>query len=445
MTKRYNHFDTYEWLGLFWTPGREIEFPGRLTYSPEDGITLDFMCSVGTEINGINYIHGILSSGEQCTLFGKFSPENFGFHFGDVNIYRGKPKFQAAIFGFHATPDDEFRGFSLDLSNFQEFCHPQGWKDLAKYSSEPLFKGEVGDLIISIINTGTFTHISNNISNLFHCNNPEAVDEITKSIVEISKRYKDDEILRRRDIGWEFWVESKSKIKYSNITRNISIIENLISLLVFSPVRRTDTCILIESEIQGRFKRVPFLSNLFDIGKNELSVLKRELSNLHLPIVPRNIRNFSDVITSWFEKYDGFQSFAPQVANRFGRYHEHELRAAIVLNLAQIEAICHILGSRKGEDKYDLPISTYDKAGIREILKSLICSNDDSKIGSRLGELRGEIAHVGRPIRLLPRLGAIGLLRVNRCLELIIASHIYKNIGIAESNIIEFQRLQSLV
>ena len=60
--KEYDHFGKYEWMGLFRAASEclenerpieaesYIEFPGKLSYSIENGVQLDFMCSMGKRI-----------------------------------------------------------------------------------------------------------------------------------------------------------------------------------------------------------------------------------------------------------------------------------------------------------------------------------------------------------------------------------------------------------
>lgn len=442
MSKSYNHFESHEWLGLFWTPNEEIEFPGKLVYTPEDGITLEFMCSAGQKFEKSSYIHGALATGEKCTLLGNFDSAYFGFHFGEISIYKGKPKFYAAIFGVHTTPDEKFPGFSLDITNFQEFCHPQGWKDLARYSTEPLFKSKIDELEISIINTGKFSFPGKNLENLFHCKNKVVVEKISKAIFEISQEHKDEEILQRKDIGWELWAESSIEMCYSEISKNIELLEHLIALLIFSPVCRTEASILRRSnQVVGKFERLPLLSSLFDISKYKIEVLQREISNFHQAITPRTINNFAEVISNWFKEHEAYQPFVSQIANRFGRYHEHELKAVIVLQLVQLEAISISLGNHK--DKYDFPLEKYDKTNIRDSIKSIFGLNGDTKIGKNLSKLRGEIAHLAASNKILSKIGLMGLLKISRCLEIVIASHIYERLGIPSDNIAEFQRKEN--
>ena len=92
--KKYDHFEKYEWIGIFWAEFDDLEkenpiesesymeFPGKLSYSIKDGVQLDFMYPMGRKIKKSSYIYGALENGEKCTLFGCFDPQRFGFHSG---------------------------------------------------------------------------------------------------------------------------------------------------------------------------------------------------------------------------------------------------------------------------------------------------------------------------------------------------------------------------
>lgn len=171
--KKYDHFEKHEWIGLFLAESdclkkennieseSHIEFPGKLSYSIENGVQLDFMCPMGRKIKKSLYIYGALENGEKCTLFGNFDPQTFGFHSGEVSIYKAKIIFESVIFGIHITTEEKFDGISIDFTNFQEFCHPQGFRDLAQYSEEPIFKENHEDIEISLVNKAKFKSLNN--------------------------------------------------------------------------------------------------------------------------------------------------------------------------------------------------------------------------------------------------------------------------------------------
>ncbi len=439
MPKRYNHFSSYEWLGEFWIPGQEVKLTGKLIYSPEDGITLEFFCPFHRNFRS-SYLHGVLNTSDNCTLFGNFDLTHLGFNFGQNAICNGRSEFDAAIFGIHTTPDDEFPGFALDMTNFQEFCFPQGWKDRAPYSQEPLVKCEHGTLEVSIGHAGTFSLVGDDVANLFHCDNTVVREKISDAFRKISDEHPEELILKRNDIRWELVAKSSTRMVYGEICRNIASFELLLALLIFSPVQKTEVSVLPNSVGTERaLQRMPLLISFFDVSKHKIEVLQKIKSNLNQAIALRNIGDFSKVISNWIKHREAFQSFASQITNRFGRYHEHELKASIVLYLVQLEEISKSLGA-KDNNKYDFAFDRYDKIDINGRIESEFGLDGKSTIGEELSRLRAEIAHLGRPNQILRKIGYLGLFKTVICLEIIIATHIYEVLGIPDENIVEFQK-----
>lgn len=438
--KEYDHFECFEWLGLFYTPNKTIEFPGKLVYTPETGVTLEFMCAFG-KVDSTSCLHGELSTGQTCTLIGHFDPSEFGFNLGAFAIYRGKASFDAVIFGTNTLPDDKFIGVTLDLTNFQEFCFPQGFKSNAKFYDQPLFECQTGDLSISIINSAKLDIIDNNIGNLFLSENAEATEKLSSRLSEVLDDFKDEIIFHRKDTSWKFQIETLNGLTYHEAIGNINILENFLSLMMFVASRRRVVSMLVKSSIaQGKFESLPMLTSLFDMSAHKIAVLQRAITHFHQAITPKNVPNFADILRTWFERFGGFETFAPHIANKFGRYHVHELRSALVLLLVQVEGIARYLGSDKEQEKYDLPIRKYDRSYIRKVLCEVLNMTDDARIGKTLSVLRAEVAHVGRRAKLIEKIGITRFLAVIRCLEIIIASHIYEVLTIPPDNIEAFQR-----
>jgi hypothetical protein len=439
---RYNHFDTYEWIGLFWTADKELEFPGKLTYTPEDGLLLDFMCPI-KQCGESPYLHAVLATGEVCTLLGSFSPERAGFHLGQFGIYKGSTRFHAVIFDVHISDTETFAGLSLDLTNFQEFCHPQGFKEWAEYSKDPLAVCSAGKLTITIENTARFSYLHNGVTTLFFSDNPEVIRKIEQGISTVMKEHEADVVMQRRDIGWEFRIEAAEQLTYSEANKNITLLEELVSLLIFSPARRIHATLLQQADTAAeKYKGSPLLTSLFDLSKFKVEVLKREISNFHQPITLTSVPNFSGILAKWLEQHADFQLFTSQLSNHFGRFHTHELKAALVLNLTQLEAIASDLGTSKESEKYDLPLRHYGHTGATKLLCSVMSATSESDIGKMLSALRGEVAHIGRPAKLLAKIGDKGFLKVVLCLRIVIATHIYTKLGIPAENIMKFQRRQ---
>lgn len=124
------------------------------------------------------------------------------------------------------------------------------------------------------------------------------------------------------------------------------------------------------------------------------------------------------------------------VSTYFGSYSRHQIYAEIVLVLTELEGISMNLG--KG-GKYSLAIKEYAHTPLLQKLKSLCGREDVEGVAEFLSDLRAEIAHVGKRRTILKQQNSYGLVRVSRCLKLVVASKILSELGISSSNIYRYQ------
>jgi hypothetical protein len=449
--KKYDHFEKYEWIGSFWADSDclkkenqiesedHIELSGTLSYSIKNGIQLNFLCSTDRKIKKSKYIHGILGSGEKCTLFGNFDPNVLRFHFGEISMCKGKITFEAMIFGIHITTEDKFDGIFMDFTNFQEFVHSQVFINSAKYSKQPIFTEYYGDFEISLINSATFDLLESNIDALFYCKNENVELEIKNAIKDVIKKYKNERLFNRTNIEWKLLLKNKNSLTIDEVIHSTVSIEQFLSLLIFSPIRRTKLSILRRSDEQYCRSEYSILTTLFDISKYKEKVLKKNLLHNHLPINRINI-DFGKTIKNWFAKKEELQMYAMYIfslSNKFGRITEPEIRSEIIINLVVIESIAQNILKNVAK-KYDAPISHYDKSQISNILREILVTEN---IGKALSDLRGEIAHFAKSPKILKKISVLDLYTVQKCLSIIICSSIYEMLEIPEENITNFQEM----
>jgi len=280
-------------------------------------------------------------------------------------------------------------------------------------------------------------------------------------------------------------LSCKSGLKIDTIRTKIFSISELLSLLLFYPVRPVEISLEIEP---GR--KLNMLTKIECVDNETLNYFQKKRTRREMPINMGNIF-LGRILENWFRLQHGFQSFIPKIANNFFTKDKYEIRAEIVLLLAQLEKVNNEINGKTKKDKsrkskskkehYDYPINFY---GSEETLKligdSLQLETDpllrniqffefvvqascrltikDEKeahsirwdnlfldiffifFGPILSNLRGEIAHFGRPIILLNKLEFTNLVALCRGLDLIIASHIYKQLEIEEYLIMAFQK-----
>lgn len=209
--------------------------------------------------------------------------------------------------------------------------------------------------------------------------------------------------------------------------------------MIFKPVRPVEIFLRVPDS-KGHSYNLPILISFFDMDSYKIEYIQKSKQNHNLHIALNKLSDFSVILKNWFQQYEKFKLFADYINNKTNRFHNHEIRAMIVLHLTQIESIADLLKKSmnitKHEGKYDFPLNQLDKTNIRMFLRTLF---ENDNIGQVLSDIRAEIAHVGKPPITLNKLGNSRLLQVCICLEIIITTYIYTQLEIPEANIIEFQ------
>lgn len=443
MLKRLNHFHSYDWLGHFYYASADPSdsFPGKLTYKAETGLALEFFHPTSVHAKKDDLVYGVLENGELCTLFYARSSDSLGYHYGKVSISQGKYRFDLGVFGKHILESDTFGGIWTDFTNFQEFCHPQGFKHLAKLSTDPIQKEKKGGVEISVNNNASLRLVGRSLVNHFHSANPAAITALEDAFKSVEQKYP-NEIDLRTDIGWVLELRDKAGLNVKEAVAYASAIEGLLSLLLFRAVRRTEITLMLpagEPELEGKHHALPLLISMFNMDAHKASVATSEIVHFHSHITLANF-NLASAIFIWLENKESFELFSGIVNNSFGRFTQHEVYAEIILLLVQIEAISISRGHTKAMDKYSSTLSHYGNAELLEILRNILSAKDINDLGVKLSDLRAEIAHVGKTPVLLKRLEIGAILTIMFALRTIIASHIYTLIGVEPEKIDDFQK-----
>ena len=117
----------------------------------------------------------------------------------------------------------------------------------------------------------------------------------------------------------------------------------------------------------------------------------------------------------------------------------HELHGEIVLYATQVESISHKLKEKKL--KYQVPIEKYASWHIRDELIRIFKAYEKDSLGKAIGDLRNEIAHVGKPRHYLDILTAKDMMRISTCLQMTIIGYILSELGVSEEDIFAYQKV----
>lgn len=441
--KTYDQFETYEWLGLFMVPDSDIEFPGRLSYSPEDGVQLEFMCSFDVKMQPVNHLYGALYTGEVCTVFGDFDINKSGEHWGRVAIKKGRLRFNAVIFGVGLDEKLEFDGLWVDFTNFQEFCHPQGFKHYASHKREPLFSFKKDGISIELGTSAEHRDFGSDIDSILITDNQNAKSILRDAFERVHSDYP-GEVTLISDISWNISITSEEKISIGEVLRHVSRMEYLLSILIYHPVRVKSLSIKVRNEkMKGYFDRKSALLSFFDMSNHKIKVLNKAIVHQFLQITPNTV-NLPMVLDKWDDCFKDYLLFIPRISNKFGKYHEHELMGDIVISMTQIENIYNENKTGNYDKRYEEVIDRVDCGTLKGCLYNILHKGKKGNLGKMLSDFRAIAAHSPIPNKKPISYDGNTIMWLSRCLEVAIISHIYGRLGIPRDVIAEFQKTSLL-
>lgn len=114
------------------------------------------------------------------------------------------------------------------------------------------------------------------------------------------------------------------------------------------------------------------------------------------------------------------------------------MHGAVVLYATQIEGI-HVEEHGPKGRKYAYPIEKYASSILVELLKKRLCVTTLDAVTEGISDIRNEIAHVGKPAKLLKKLSNSDLSDIALCLELIVVGYVLRKLGVAAPVVMQYQ------
>jgi len=434
-------FTEKRWAGEFFRPDSyEKRFCGEIHYSPEKGVILFYTITgddvpVATEV-----LHCVLSSGDKCTLIGHFSPRHAGITFrSGLTTRQGKAGFPYLAIGDFLTPDELFSGIDFSLTSLQEFFYPSGLKDFVKYSERPIYTVDTPFGKMEVGNTATFGSLNSDITSHVYSRDQAALDELSLAFKEIEAKHPDSFFMLKKDIAYRIFLRFTPEIAISHAYEHITSFSNLFAILIYSPVY-PESIRLRKPGTDGHPVTIEiYPSMVLDSRTIELST--RNHSHWHMPITHSTVPLDSIVLT-WLQAPQNHSPIVSSIQNETGFRNVHAAHGEIVLYATQLESISHIAG-QKGK-KYEYPLASHGSQKVCEGLMNAFGKSSLEDVAVAIGDLRNEIAHVGRPKRWLATLSLGQLVRISQYLQLTIIGYILASIGVPADTICAYQDRYSL-
>lgn len=421
-----------EWTGTFFPPDRQdLSFAGRLKYSPTEGLQLEFARAMNIADRELKwrYLHGHTSKGVPLTLVGEFSAERNGFSFNHGMSYWTSAgyHFHYAIFGHHFEDTDTFDTFEFDISGVQEFFAPDDMKIRIPHSRKEIVTAysDVGK--VCVIHSSKFHLVGDDLRALFHSEDSEPLDELQSAYVDIRARYPAFLPFLKKQMDYLFRFIPKNELTVPDAHDIIASVADLFAMLSFEPAKLRSFSATARDE-EGK----PYSMTVFPWVINDKATIERSLSKRSYHSLPLNNAdvNLGLLLSNWLSQADRYSTISSLLQNKVSVISEHEIHGNIVLAAAQLEGIALQEGVTAKKDKYEYGLRGHASEKLRKRLSAMLdCAEAD--IGETVSDLRNEIAHVGRPKKLLAKISRRKQFLVSSALQTVVIGYALEQIGVS--------------
>ena len=434
-------FSEREWFGEFYIPGQyEKRFPGKLVYSPESGVRLNYSITGQDVPTGSEELHGVLHTGDKCTLIGRLAAEYAGFTYRKgLHSRHGIFGFRSLLLGDFSSHDELFFDLEFSLVNMQEFFFPIGHKDRIRYSDKPLFSLKTSYGEIEIDNRATFGYLLSDITSQIYNWDPSALEELKNAFAAIKATHPKSLFMLKNDIRYHIRLKIDAGATFGDAYAHITNIANLFALLIHCPVY-PETIYLVKKENSDR----PLLIEVFPsmvLDKRTITICKADRSHFSMPITQFNV-DLPGIMKSWLETPLKYGTVITAIQHKTGIRDLHSLHGDIVLYATQFDSISHEAGIDPVE-KYTYPLKTFSSYKVISGVQKILSNVGESDFGKGIADLRNEIAHVGKPKRLLAALTIRDLGRLTQFMEVTVLGSILTTLGVKKDVIEHYQDIST--
>lgn len=427
--------DTH-WQGIFFPPDKpEERFFGTLFYSVAEGLYLDYTI-LGADVPNIEgVLHGVLASGDAVTLFrsNNWPEPGLSFQYG-IHTRSGKAHFWAMYTGLHFENEPNLQKVDFTLSGLDEFIAPQGSTAHIPWSMGSIIAVKIPGGTLKIINVGKVQPLGN-ISSVLINKNPHALAAVESNFKKVQAEFPKDLFVLKKEMHHAVRLEYDAPVTVMDALKRITDIAALFALLVRSPVHPRRISFDVTDSHGGKAQIFVFPATLLDEATVRLALSKK---NHHLMPITMQNSGLGPLLSAWLTEAANYQVLVSGLQHKTGYHTRHDIHGAIVLSVTQIEAISFEEGGPKGQ-KFEYAINKYASSDVLALLKHHLGAGDVHGVGAGVSDIRNEIAHVGKPAKLLKKLTFRDLSDIAAGLELTVVGYVLRKLGVTESVVFQYQ------
>lgn len=419
-----NLFSAKTWAGQFFVPGHfEGRFQGTLSYSPESGVLLTYRVDADNVPSVTEALHGVLDNGDMCTLFGNFSIAGAGSTVRNgLQTINGKRGFKMLAIGGFLPPDIETDNISFMLSGLQDFFYPVG---RAKFRDNPVESIYIPVGELEVLTAGNFDVLSADITDDVYSRNEPALSALSDAYREVQEKFPDAHFLMKKKVEYTLRLKLNKPNPIVSCYSHIADICNLFSVLLSTPTYPEQVTVSIrnDEEFSTRIEIYPSLG----LNAETIRICQRSRHFSDLPITAADLP-LDPTIKKWMADPERHSVLVSAIQHEVGFRTEHTAHGDAVLYASQLESISYAAGHKK--DKYEYAILRFGTPKLLTALESVLGESGSAAVGIAVGDIRNEIAHVGRPRTRLANIKLAGLMKFSYCLQLVVAANALESITV---------------
>ncbi|HDX0794173.1 TPA: hypothetical protein RNS57_002441 [Stenotrophomonas maltophilia] len=431
----------HEWPCAVHPPGQpQLAFPGTLRYSPTGGLTLEYACPFNPEYDKeVGRLYGATASGDAFTLVGKFSTERAGFKARSSSAYQtGKHSFKYAIFGHHVDAECKFSSFEFDICGLKDFLTDSDYSALATFGSRDLFDIDTPAGKIRGVQSMNTTLLSRRLSDQIHCFEKDiaAMSKLQEAYDSIRLEHPDFTPMVKAKSEYRIILEREDGADVEEAYPTCHAIADLFSVLFFGPAPlRTLTAQVIDQAGKTHSWEV-FPSKVSEAGSIKRATEPK--SHFHIPVNSWDI-DLGQTIKNWLPVETDFRTLICTLQGATTLTSYSEILSRIVLCAAQLEGISKKAGRNKDAEKYQYAIDSYASPPLIDRLCNLL-HRGQTELGKSIGDLRNDIAHIGRKSKIAHMLSTREKYAVCIALEATIIGYVLTTVGVDRQAVEKHQR-----
>lgn len=437
--KEFNLLDEKEWTGTFFPPNHQDQsFAGSLKFSPVRGLSLEYARPLNLQGNEekISHLHGNTSKGIPLTLVGEFKNSS-GFKMMNGLSYETHKNypFEYALFGYHFDPEEKFDTFYFEITDLESFLTPSHLKGRIPHSKKEIIKSTFQEGEISIVHTSEFQFLGEDLRSHIYSDKDAPLNELQLAYEKILRERKDFLPYLKKNLSHSIRLKPSKKITIREALKLKDKTTDLFSILYFNPCKIINFIAIARTEENS--PREMFVIPNENSEHSTIEICRREKAYENIPINFEKL-NLEKLISKWMSSTSTPKALPSSLQHETKIVPIHQIHGEIVLYATQLEWISISEGRTKSKEKFQYSIDKYASSEVKnKISRYLSCPT--SKIGEKISDLRNDIAHIGRPQKIINKMSTRDVYMVARAIKAIVATHTLQSFSVTKEATTHYQ------